>query len=184
MKEWLLIFRNCILALIVIAVGSALPPLQSLEDWMTPLRMELIWLTTGMAFFGWALLIGAALYRIATGGGSLKRNEIEATIQSVKDAQSISYSFRASKYWVPKKAWGAGFSDEVSFAQVKAAWRLGLWRQDPRWRGLFIMGLGAVLMAVGGFGIIIVLGAPGLKSLAVGALLYAAVRTTWGFLRA
>lgn len=182
--EWLLIFRNVVIALVVIAVGEALPPLQALERTIAPQRIMLAWATGTTAFLGFVFLMGATLYRIRTGGGSLNRAEIEQSVKSVKDGLEIPYSSRVSRYWVPKKAWGAGFSDEVPIAQFKAAWKQGLWRTDPRWRGLLIMGLGALLMAAGGFGIIIVLAAPGLKFLAGLALLYAAARTVWAFARA
>jgi hypothetical protein len=43
--EWLAILRNVILALGVIAIGQALPPLQSLEEWLAPRRTALIWTT-------------------------------------------------------------------------------------------------------------------------------------------
>ena len=180
-KEWLLIFRNVLLALIVIAIGQSLPPLQALENWMAPRRSMLIWLTGGAAALGWLFFMGAVFYRIATGGGPLKRNEIEAHIKSVKDGQSIPYSSRVSNYWVPKKAWGGGFSDEMSIAQFKAAWAHGLWRHDPRWRGIFIMAFGALLMLVGGFGAGVVLCAPGLKLLFGAALVFALFRITWAF---
>ncbi len=183
-RDWLLTLRNAALALVVIAIGELLPPLQALERWMAPRRETLAWSVGGVAFAGWALLMGGILYRVFTGGGSLKREEIAAHIKSVKDAQGAPYAFRASRYKIPKKAWGAGFSDEMSIAQFKAAWQRQLWRGDPRWRGVFIMGFGAALMAIGGFGLPVVLGAPGLKLLTGGALLYAAVRVTWAFVKA
>ena len=183
-REWLLIFRNVAIALVVIGVGEALPPLQALERWIAPQREALAWATGWTAFLGWALLIGAVIYRIRTGGGSLTRSEIEASVKSVKDGLEVPYFSRVSRYWVPKKAWSAGFSDEVSISQFKAAWEKRLWLVDSRWRGLFIMALGALLMAFGGFGLIIVLAAPGLKFLAGLALGYAAVRILWAFGRA
>ncbi len=183
-REWLLIFRNVAIALVVIGVGEALPPLQALERWIAPQRESLAWAMGGTAFAGWALLIGAVIYRVRTGGGSLTRKEIEQSVKSVKDGLEVPYSSRVSRYWVPKKAWGAGFSDEVPISQFKAAWKQGLWLRDSRWRGMFIMALGALLMAVGGFGIIIVLATPGLKFLAGLALGYAAARTLWAFWRA
>ncbi len=183
-REWLLIFRNVAIALVVIGVGEALPPLQALERGIAPQRTMLAWVTAGTAFAGWAFLIGATIYRIRTGGGSLTRAEIETSVKSVKDGLEVPYFSRVSRYWVPKKAWGGGFSDEVSISQFKAAWKKGLWRVDSRWRGLFIMALGALLMAFGGFGLIIVLATPGLKFLAGLALGYAVVRTLWAFGRA
>jgi hypothetical protein len=128
--------------------------------------------------------MGGVIYCILTGGGSLSRDEIEEHVKSVKDGQEVPYAMRVSRYVVPRKAKGAGFSDEVSIAQFKTAWRQALWRSDPRWRGIFIMGLGAALMAIGGFGLPVVLGTPGLKLLTGSALAYAAVRTVWAFMKA
>jgi hypothetical protein len=125
--------------------------------------------------------MGAVLYRIRTGGGSLRRHEIEASVKSVKDSQAAPYFGRVSRYVIPKRSWGAGFSDEVSIGQFKAAWRQALWLKDSRWRGLFLMGLGATLMVLGAFGAIIVLCPPGLKLLVGIALIYAAVRTVRAF---
>lgn len=179
--EWLAMLRNVILALGVIAIGQALPPLQALESWMTPRRTTLLWATTATAALGWALLMGAALYRVRTGGGSLTRAETEASVKSVKDSRMMPYFWRISRYVTPERSWGAGFSDEVSIGQFKAAWRQALWLKDTRWRGLFLMGLGAMLMTLGGFGAIIVLCPPGLKFLAGIALGYAAVRMVKAF---
>jgi hypothetical protein len=185
MKEWLLMARNVVLALLVIAIGSALPPLQALEEWIGPRRTALTWGVASSTFLGWLLLMGATLYRIWQGGGSLRREDIAEQIGRVKSYHAAPMAvFRAWRYAIPKRAWGAGFSDEVSIGQCKAAWRRQLWRSDSRWRGLFIMGVGAALMTVGLFGGVIVLGAPGLKLLFGGALLYAAIRTVGVFLKA
>lgn len=185
MRSWLLMLRNVAIALAVIAIGEALPPLQALERWTAPRRPLLAWWMGGITGLGWLLLMGATLYRIWRGGASLTRSEIAEQVGRVKSALAAPMAVaRGWKVRLPKRAWGAGFSDEVSITQFKIAWRNQLWRQDSRWRGLFLMGLGAMLMALGGFGLIIVLGAPGLKLLAGGALLYATTRTVWVFLRA
>jgi hypothetical protein len=172
-KDWLLILRNLILALLVIFIGGLLPPLHWLEEWIAPRRSGLVWLTAGMAGAGWIIFMGAVIDRIRTGGRPLERREIEASVKSVKDGIEIPYASRKSRYWVPAKAAGAGFSDQVSIGEFKAAWVHGLWRIDPRWRGMFLMALGALFMLVGGFSLIIVLCPPGLKFLAGCALAYA-----------
>jgi len=169
---------------VIIVIGEFLPPLQAFEHWMAPRREVLVWAISIAVILGWAFLIGGALYRIRTGGRALSRGEIEASVKSVKDREAAPYAIRVSRNLVPKKAWGAGFNDEVSIAQFKTAWRQGLWRRDPRWRGLFIMGLGALFMTFGGFGLMVVFGMPGLKLLFGGALIYAAARIIRAFLRA
>lgn len=182
-REWLAIGRNVLLVLAVIVIGELLPPLQALEQWIAPRRVMLAWMVGGVAGLGWGLLMGATLYRIFTGGALLRRDEIAEQIGRVKSYHSAPMAVaRGWRYKIPQHAWGAGFSDKVSIAQMKAAWRQGLWCHDARWQGLFIMGLGAALMAVGLFGEVIVLGAPGLKLLGGGVLLYAAVRTAGAFL--
>ncbi|GEM_PF-6842126 len=185
LKEWALIARNVLIALAVIAVGELLPPLQALEQWIAPQRELLAWRVGGVAFLGWACLMGATIYRAITGGGSLTRQEIADHVGRVRSHQAAPMAVaRGWRIWLPKRAQGAGFSDELSVAQFKAGWRHALWRHDRRWRGLFIMAFGAALMAVGGFGLIIVLATPGLKLLAGGALAYAIVRVSWMFLKA
>lgn len=167
-NEWVLIARNVLIVLAVIAVGELLPPLQALEQWIAPQRELLAWRVGGVACLGWACLMGATIYRAVTSGGSLTRKEI---------------ADHAGRVRLPKRARGAGFSDELSAAQFKAGWRHALWRTDSRWRGLVLMGFGAALMAVGGFGLIIVLAVPGIKLLAGGALAYAIVRVSWALLK-
>lgn len=184
-NEWFLIARNVLIVLAVIVVGELLPPLQALEQWIAPQRELLAWRVGGMAFLGWVCLMGATIYRAVTGGGSLTRQEIADHVGRVRSHFAAPMAAaRGWRIWLPKRARGAGFSDELSAAQFKAGWRHALWRTDSRWRGLFLMGFGAALMAVGGFGLIIVLAVPGIKLLAGGALAYAIVRVSWMFLKA
>lgn len=79
---------------------------------------------------------------------------------------------------------GARAAGEASFREIKAAWRSGAWRRGPRWRRLFVMGAGGLLMGAGLFGLAVVLGPPGVKLLCGGALVYAVVRTVRAFRRA
>lgn len=74
--------------------------------------------------------------------------------------------------------------DQASFREVKAAWRDGAWRRSPRWRRLFLMGAGGLLMFVGIFGIFFVTGPVGVKLVVLAVWLYAAVQTVRGFRRA
>lgn len=182
--EWLRIARNVFIVLVIIAVGELLPPLQALEQWMAPRRAMLTWAAGGATFLGWFLLMAGTLYRIWKGCSSLTRQEIADHTGRVKShlAAPIAAA-RGWRYKIPKRAWGAGFSDEVSIGQFKAAWRQALWRTDSRWRGMFIMAMGAALMAAGIFSVMIVLAAPGLKLVAGLILGYAIVRTVAAFLK-
>jgi hypothetical protein len=76
------------------------------------------------------------------------------------------------------------FGGEASFSAVKQAWRLRSWRYARQWRILFVMMGGALLLLVGLFGLICVIAPPGIKLLFGVAMLYALVRTAWGFAQA
>jgi hypothetical protein len=74
--------------------------------------------------------------------------------------------------------------DSASLAEVKAAWRSGAWRRSGRFRRMFAMITGALLMVVGVFGIPFVLGTPGIKMLIAAAWAYVAFQVVRGFRRA
>ena len=76
------------------------------------------------------------------------------------------------------------FHDAASFREVKAAWRQRAWRASSRWRGFFVIGGGAMLMGLGLFAVFFVIGPPFVKLLVGAAVVYATVRTAWGFWRA
>jgi len=79
---------------------------------------------------------------------------------------------------------GGSFSDRVSFAEAKAAFRARAWRVSRRWRRFFVMAAGAALMTVGLFGLGIVFAPAGLKLLCAAALVYTAVQVVRGLRRA
>lgn len=64
------------------------------------------------------------------------------------------------------------------------AWRQRLWRTSPRWRRIFTMGAGAMLMLVGGSGTVFVTAPAGLKVLVLAVGAYIAVRMVRGLRRA
>ncbi|MBI4012565.1 MAG: hypothetical protein HY359_09675 [Candidatus Rokubacteria bacterium] len=111
----------------------------------------------------------------------MSRREIEElTARSRMAARSGSRGV----YRIRGMAVGSQAEDRASFAEVKAAWRARASRWSARWRRMFLMGLGGLLMLVGGFGAMVVAAPPGIKLLFGGALGYALVRLVWGFRRA
>jgi hypothetical protein len=168
-------------ALVVIAIGEALPAMQALEVFMAEHRAVMLTATLGPAVLGWLLLMGGAI-RMALGGGEpmspRQVAEMHARLRRTPGAAG-----RAA-HRVLGKALGKQAADEASFSEVKAAWRARAWRYSPRWRVLFAMGLGGLLMLVGGFGAVVVLATPGIKLLFGGALVYALVQLARGFGRA
>ena len=71
-----------------------------------------------------------------------------------------------------------------SFASVKQAWRLRSWRYHRRWRLLFAMMLGAMLLFFGLFGLMFMLGSAGVKLLFLLVMLYVLFQSLRGFSRA
>lgn len=89
---------------------------------------------------------------------------------------------RAFRHW--GRSLGRSFHVEGPIAAMKQAGRTGAWRRHPVWQIAYLMGLGALLLLVGLFGIGIVLGPPLVRLICAGALAYALVRTTWAFVKA
>lgn len=173
-----------LMALVIIAVGEVLPPMQELEQWMAPRRELLLWITGAAAFAGFCLFMGTVACRVIVGGRSLDRREIEHHVQSTQDGLNRPYASRVSKYSVPDRAIGGEFNDEFTLGQLKQAWRRRLWRTDPQWRFRFLISCGAAVMALGIISVIVVLTTPGIKLLMGGAFLFACIRIVWAFIQA
>jgi hypothetical protein len=67
---------------------------------------------------------------------------------------------------------------------MKEAWWAGAWRRETVWRRRYIMTLGALLLAIGVFGMAFSVFPPPVKVLAGGALLYAMGMISWGLWKA
>jgi len=79
----------------------------------------------------------------------------------------------------PSRALGA----EVSFRELNRAYRAKAWRTERFWRLTFLTILGAMIMALGAFSVIFVLGPAFARALVAAAVLYAVWRTSWAFAR-
>lgn len=170
-----------VLVLLIIAIGEYLQPLQDLDTFLrqhASLTRALQVVTVGMAILGTLALVGAQfLPEPRSHRGPPSRPAALSPAELEAHAPPMEYE---------EVAEGAAreFAGEASFAAVKEAWRLRSWRYARRWRILFVMMGGALLLLVGLFGLICVIAPPGIKLLFGGALLYALVRTAWGFAQA
>lgn len=79
---------------------------------------------------------------------------------------------------------GREFRRGATFRQVKEAWHTGAWRRDSSWWPIFVGLLATPLIVFGMFGFFVIVGPPLAKVLCAAAVIYAAVRTTWGFWKA
>jgi hypothetical protein len=173
---------NLLLALVVIAIGEALPPLHRLHAWTQAHRQTLLAVTISMTAVGFVLLMGMAIHMVLSRGTPMSKREIDAL--SARRLTSRPALWRRSAYRSRGTAVGAQAEDSASFAEVKAAWRARAWQVSPRWRRLFAGLIGTALMATGMFSLFVVLGSPGIKLLCGGVLLYAWVRSVYAFARA
>jgi hypothetical protein len=165
----------------LIILGELLPPLRELDRWMA--ERQLGWLigAGGLAFLGLVLMLDGMLDLLMAQGEPLSPEGAEAPAGSRRWPRA---TWRATRYRLPRRTSGTEGSEEFSFRALKDACRTGLVWRDARWLRRLITGVGALLMMVGVFGIPFVLGAPGIKLLTGGAVLYALTRFAWGMWRA
>ena len=113
----------------------------------------------------------------------MSHGEVEASIAQARAQRGLPLWSR----WFYRHAGptlGGSFAVEAPLAAMKQAGRTGAWRHQPVWQLAYLMGLGALLMLVGLFGIGIVLGPPVIRLICAGALAYALVHTAWAFAKA
>jgi len=170
-------FATLVLALIVIIGANSVPALKRIDAITDQHRQPLVAITLSITIVGWLIFMGSLIYYSVKSGRALRIEEVEETARQVKyrNAPFSVYRFRG-------KAWGKGFDDSFSFAEAKRAGK-GWWK-DPRWRRNLVVGGGALIMGFGLFGLLGVLGPVGTKVLLGAAMLYAAARLTWAFIRA
>jgi hypothetical protein len=167
--------------LLVIGIGEALPALQAFEALMARNRAAWVAATLGPAILGWVLLMAGAIRMALSRGDTMTPRQVAEMQARLRRTPGTA---GRSVYAVLGRATGVQGTDEASFSAVKAALRAQAWRYSARWRTLFCMMLGGMLMLVGGFGAVVVIAPPGIKLLFGGALVYALVQMTRGFIRA
>ena len=160
-------------ALAVIELGYARAALAS----MVAPGHRAIAATLTVAALGFAFLMIGGVRLVLSRGEPMSRAEIEEDFRSLKygpQGRTGPLSLRRSTYRIFGPAEGAKAEQEVSIGAMKEAWRSGEWRRDSRWRTVFLMTAGGLMMTFGGFGIGVVAGPPLVKLLLGGALAYVA----------
>ena len=82
------------------------------------------------------------------------------------------------------KAAGREAKLEASFYDIREAFLSGAWLRDPTWWPICFGTIGPLLAMIGAFGYFFIIGAPAVKVIVGTALVYALVRTAWGFAKA
>ncbi len=169
-------------ALLVIGVGEALPPLQRLHAWTGAHQKAVLAVTIPLGVIGLALFISGAVSLALFRNRAMSREEIDDLAR--RGFERSPALWRRSAYRSSGMAVGVSGEDSASFSEIKAAWRDGTWRTNPRWRRMFLVLFGVAMFSTGLFAAIFVVAQAGMKLLIGGAYLYAVVRTAVGFARA
>ncbi len=156
-------------------------------DQITPLKQLTLYLnehpdpyraiTIGMTLLGWVMLIGAFAFGFWIKSQPMREDEARRYMQTSAGQPHLSRRFAG-------QAAGREFRMAATFREVKDTLRAGGWLHELEWWPI-ILGLMALpLIAYGMFGYFFVIGAPLVKLFCAGALVYATLRTMWGFWKA
>jgi hypothetical protein len=191
-----------IIVLLLAAVATERVPIfQEIDAFFAENRTVWIWLASGMAVLGTLLLVGAQLVvrhpkaeelseealgeDVKATFSSMRHAEVEETIASVRRASFLVAIWRRYRYRLRGRFVGRSFHVEAPLRAVKHAWRTGTWQRNPVWQLFTLMAFGGMLMALGLFGLGIVLPSPPVvKLFCAGALVYAISRTIWAIKKA
>jgi uncharacterized membrane protein len=164
-----------VVCLVVIAVGELLPPLRGVDSVFAAnpvLIQALLAVTISMTVAGVFLL---AFTQFLVRVPDSRRDH--GAVARLAPGETRGWSARFF-YGVTASA---GFHDDARMWQLKRAFQNGDWWRKPRWRRFTLMGLGAVLLVYGMFGLFFIIFPPGIKLLVALAVLYATARTVWAF---
>ena len=172
--QWLI---TLVVAMTIIIGAERVPFLKKADNFIEQYQWPLVAVTLALTVIGFVLFMGGVIYGSMQGGRPLTHDQIQDMTRQIRYPQAFF-----SKNWFRGKSWGRGFVDEFSVSEAKQAGIAG-W-SDPRWRRNFLISIGALVMAVGLFSLIAVVGPMGVKVLMGGALLYVLVRLSWAMARA
>jgi hypothetical protein len=168
-----------VLAAIVIA---ELPPIPRLAAWIDLHQSRLLIAVGITLLLGAVLFFGGILKLLVDRGETLSHSQVEDVERSVHMA-ARPVAGRASRYRIVGAAAGRSGTDTFALRELKGAWRNGeVWR-NAQWRRRFVTVAGALLLVIGICGAGVVVGAPWLKVLLGGALIYALGRLAIGWRR-
>ncbi len=167
-----------IVGIFILAVAfDQITPLKQLTAYLAEHPEPYRGITIGLAVIGWLLLI------VAFGGGIWSQGR-PMTDDEAQEFMSTS----AGNPRIKRKMWGKGvgreFRGTATFREIKDTIRTGVWLHGSSWWPILIGLVGLPFAAYGMFGFFVVIGPPLVKVICAGALLYATIRTVWGFWKA
>jgi hypothetical protein len=157
-----------VIAALLIAETGAVQDLSAGVDAALQMYPWLIAIPIGLIVAGGALMLGAQFLPAPSR-------------QNPRSDEALDAAAVPIEYGEARGHWSRSMQMEATTGQVREAWRRRSWRYSRKWRVLFAMMLGALLLAVG-FGVLfIMIGPPFIKVLATGLAAYVAVRILWEF---
>jgi hypothetical protein len=176
LKRGLVWLGNILLALLIIAVGEWLPLMPAVQRFQEDHLLINQILTAGtlaMTVLG-TLLLAFTQFLVRVPGPRPANWDQTVKTEGIVKGPGNFFS---------GKMISAGFSDEVRFWRMRKAFKDGDWWRVPRWRRLTLMMLGAILLFYGLFGLLFLLFPPGLKFFLFLLVVYATVRSVYGFIK-
>jgi hypothetical protein len=181
-------------ALLIIVIGESLGFMRDLDAAISQSRGVYQALAVAILVVGFAGFMGGVVYGAVAGVPSRRLGGpigLPSADTSPADPQSMDPPTVGSsaprgrwrrRYVIrrPRQVAGGSFDIQVSFREIKAAWRSEMWFADPWWRFVFYMLTAGIVMIVGIFGVVFVLAPAGIKFLVGGAVLYALVQMVRG----
>lgn len=136
---------------------------------------------------GWVVFaVGFVWNGITTSKQRMTEKEAAAFAQAPRRASTGDVVARRTvqRTWFRGRAWGVSWSDEMSFGDLKAAFRQGRWRESARYQQ-FALAVGGSI--VGLFGLVLLIGwefgTIGFL-VAIAIVLYVSLQLTRAFVRA
>ncbi len=165
-------------ALFILAVVTdQFMPLRQLTNYLDDHPQPYRGVAIGLSIIGWSLLIGVFVFGIWIKGRPMREEQAREFMSTSAGRPRMARVTRGPVA-------GREFRLEASFREIKAAFRTGSWLHDRSLWPILIGLVGALFAAYGMFGYFVVTGAPLVKLACVGALVYATLRTVWGFWKA
>ncbi len=188
LRSFLTTTGGVLVVLLFVALGEALPPVKALEGYFDAHLATARAAAVAVAGLGFALFLGGTI-AMAVAGGKPPSREEAAEMQRRLFARSEGSAFWGSAFRreaalrPPAALTGTRTMNTLTLRDLRLAWGANAWQFSGRWRRIFMMAAGAVLMVLGIFGVGIVLAPAGLKLLLLCVLAYAVVRTAAGLRR-